>query len=156
MNTRFLCDRHLGKLAKWLRILGYDTLWNPADMSQDFLRRGGRDGRIALTRKRDLEGVGLDRLIVVKADRVDEQIGEILDKLALTPDPKDRLTLCLRCNATLEAVVKEGMEGAVPAHVYQNNTCFRRCPICGRIYWRGTHTRNVEEFLRRHIPTHPP
>ena len=155
MDVRFLCDRNLGKLSKWLRILGYDTLWDRGDADQGFLRKAGREGRIALTRKRNLGGGGSGRLIVVRADRVEGQIGEILETLTMKPDPKDRMTLCLRCNATLEAVTKEEVEGAVPAYVYQNSTYFRKCPICGRIYWPGTHARNVEELLRMRIPTRP-
>jgi uncharacterized protein len=155
MDVRFLCDCNLGKLAKWLRILGYDTLLERGDADQGFLRRAGRERRIALTRKRNLGG-GSGGLIVVRADRVEGQIGEILEALTLKPDPQDRMTLCLRCNAILEAVKKEEVEGAVPAYVYQNSTCFRKCPICGRIYWQGTHVRNVEELIRRRIPTRPP
>ncbi len=149
MDVRFLCDRNLGKLSKWLRILGYDTLWDRRDADQDFLRKAGREGRIALTRKKNLGDSGSGRLIVVKTDWVEGQIGEILEALTVKPDPKDRMTLCLRCNAMLEVVTKEEVEGAVPAYVYQNSTCFRKCPICGRIYWPGTHARNVEELLRR-------
>ncbi|MCX5838475.1 MAG: Mut7-C RNAse domain-containing protein [Deltaproteobacteria bacterium] len=154
MDVRFLCDCNLGKLAKWLRILGYDTLWYPGDSDQSFLRKAGREGRIALTRKKNLGG-GAGCFIVVRADRVEGQIGEILEALTLKPDPKNRMTLCLRCNAILEAITREEVEGSVPAYVYQNSTCFRKCPICGRIYWPGTHARNVEELIRMRIPTHP-
>jgi uncharacterized protein with PIN domain len=155
MDLRFLCDRNLGKLSKWLRILGYDTLWDQGDADHGFLRKAGREGRIALTRKGNLGG-DPGRLIVVRADRVEGQIGEILEALTLKPDPRNRMTLCLRCNVILEAVKKEDVEGAVPAYVYQNSTCFRKCPICGRIYWPGTHVRNVEELLRMRIPSRPP
>jgi uncharacterized protein len=155
MADRFLCDSHLGKLAKWLRILGYDTLWTREDIDRDILRKAEGEGRIALTRKRNPDIGGPNPCIVVKADRIDEQITEILETLALQPDPKDRMTLCLRCNAMLETVAKEEVESAVPAHVYRNNTLFRKCPTCGRIYWPGTHTRNIEAFIRKHIPKYP-
>jgi uncharacterized protein len=154
MAVRFLCDCNLGKLAKWLRILGYDTLWERGDADQGFLRKAEREKRIAVTRKRNLGG-GFGRLIVIRDDRVEGQIGEILEALTMKPDPKDRMTLCLRCNAMLETVAKEEVEGAIPAYVYQNSTYFRKCPICGRIYWPGTHARNVEELLRMRIPTRP-
>jgi uncharacterized protein with PIN domain len=155
MNVRFLCDRNLGKLVKWLRILGYDTLLDRGEADQGFLRKAVEAGRIALTRKRNLGAGDSGRLVVVRADRVEGQIGEIMEALAMKPDPKDQMTLCLLCNAILEAVTKEEVEGAVPAYVYQNSTCFRKCPICGRIYWPGTHARNVEKLLRMRIPTHP-
>jgi uncharacterized protein len=156
MDLRFTADRNLGKLVKWLRILGYDTLWEPGNADREFLRKAGETGRIALTRRSDLTALPHPGpLIVVRSDRVEGQIGEILEALTIKPDPKDRMTRCLRCNAMLEAVTKEEVEGAVPAYVYQNNTYFRKCPTCGRIYWPGTHARNVEELLRMRIPTRP-
>lgn len=149
MNVRFLCDRNLGKLTKWLRILGYDTLADLGEADQGFLRKAVEAERIALTRKRNLRAGDSGHLVVVRADRVEGQIDEIMKALAMKPDPKKQMTLCLLCNAKLEAVTKEAVEGAVPAYVYQNSRYFRQCPICGRIYWPGTHVRNVEELLRR-------
>lgn len=154
MAIRFLCDRHLGKLVTWLRILGYDTLLNSEDTNQ-FIEKAERERRIVLTRKRDLERYSSGRFVVIRADRMEEQIGEILRRLALNPDPGRRMTLCLRCNAVLENVAKEKVESTVPAQVYQNNLFFRKCPICGRIYWSGTHAKNVERFLRERILKDP-
>jgi uncharacterized protein len=153
MDVRFLCDRNLGRLVKWLRILGYDTLWDRGDADQDFLRKAGYAGRIVLTRKRNLVDIGSGRIIVVKSDRVEKQIREILEVLTIKPDPKDRMTLCLLCNAMLKTVTKEEAEGEVPVYVYRNSTYFRKCPICKRIYWSGTHARNVEKILKMRIPT---
>ncbi len=75
MDVRFIADRNLGTLAKWLRILGYDTLYERGDADLDFLRRAAEDGRIALTRKRDLaRRPPVVRLVVVKADHVRDQL----------------------------------------------------------------------------------
>jgi uncharacterized protein len=157
MSTRFLCDRNLGKLVKWLRILGYDTLWHPGNADHFFLLEALREKRIALTRANNW-GSGTDEYhIVVKADHVREQIGEILEVLDLKPDRKSRMTLCLRCNARLDMITREEAREKVPVYVHQNNrSCFKTCPICGRIYWPGTHARNIEEFLSTHIPTRLP
>ena len=93
MDERFICDRNLGKLAKWLRILGYDTFFYRGNADRDFLRKADREGRIALTRKRDLERrQHAGCLVVIKADRADAQIGEILEVLALSPDPLRRMS----------------------------------------------------------------
>jgi uncharacterized protein len=153
MEMRFLCDRHLGKLAKWLRILGYDTHQEASD--RGFLKEAEQGERIALTRQRRLADAGTGRLIFVRADRVHEQIGDLIETLSMKPDPKDRMTLCLRCNRNLLPAAKAEVEEAVPAYVYQNCTDFRKCPDCGRITWRGTHPRQVEEYLRRRIPPRP-
>ena len=153
MDIRFLCDRNLGRLVKWLRILGYDTLWDRGDANNDFLGKAWQAGRILLTRKRNLDASRFERLIVLKSDRVEEQICEILEILSIKPDPADRMTLCLRCNTKLEAVMESEVQGTVPEYVYQNRTFFKRCPICKRIYWPGTHARNIEEMVRMRIPT---
>jgi uncharacterized protein len=157
MEERFVADRNLGKLAKWLRILGYDTTYDRGAPDRDFLRRAGEAGRTALTRKRDLARLGHPgSLVVLKADRVEAQIGEVLDALGKEPDPSRRLTRCLDCNAPLEEVPKAAVEGLVPAYVYGTCTRFRRCPLCGKILWPGTHARHVEEYLKTRVPFRAP
>jgi uncharacterized protein with PIN domain len=153
MDVRFIADRNLGKLAKWLRILGYDTLYDRGNADGSFLRKAGEEGRIALTRKRDLARRSpRERLVVVSADHVERQIGEVLEALALEPDPAKRMTRCLRCNAPLEEAAKEVVTGLVPAYVTETCTQFRICLLCGRIFWPGTHPRHVEEYLKTRIP----
>ncbi len=84
MDIRFIADRNLGKLAKWLRILGYDTLYERGDADSDFLRKAAADGRVALTRKRDLACRPHPvRLVVVKADRIQDQLAEVLKALTI-------------------------------------------------------------------------
>lgn len=157
MAEMFICDRNLGKLAKWLRILGYDTLYCRGNAERDFLRQAEREGRIYLTRKRDFTRRSHSgRLFVIEADRVEGQIGEVVKALSLTPDPARRMSLCLRCNAPLEEVAREAVEGLVPVHVYRNYSEFRRCSRCGRVYWPGTHRLHIEESLRMRIPSDRP
>lgn len=157
MGARFSADCNLGKLAKWLRILGYDTLYERGKADRSFLMKAAEEGRIALTRKRDLAGLSPPgHLVVVKADRVAGQIGEVLEALALEPDAAKRMSRCLRCNDLMEEVGKERIEGLVPAHVYQKYARFRRCPSCDGIFWPGTHRRHVEEILRKRSLDHRP
>ena len=135
MDIRFIADRNLGTLAKWLRILGYDTLYERGNADLDFLRKAAEEGRVALTRKRDIaRRPHMVRLVVVKADHARDQLTEVLEALTIIPNPVKRMTLCLRCNAPLEAIPKETVEGLVPVYVYQKYRQFRRCPLCGRIY----------------------
>jgi uncharacterized protein len=153
MEARFAADCNLGKLAKWLRILGYDTLYERGNADRSFLMKAAEEGRIALTRKRDLAALPPPgRLVVVKADHVDGQIGEVLEALTLEPDPARRMTRCLRCNELMEEVAKERVEGLVPAYVYEKYPQFRRCPTCNGIFWPGTHRRHVEDALRKRSP----
>jgi uncharacterized protein with PIN domain len=153
MDVRFTADCNLGKLSKWLRILGYDTLYDRGNADETFLRKAGDAGRIALTRRRDLaRRPESGCIVVVSADHVDMQIGEVLEALSLEPDPAKRMTRCLRCNAPLEEVSKESVTGLVPAYVCGICTQFRICRLCGRIFWPGTHPRHIEEYLRMHSP----
>jgi uncharacterized protein with PIN domain len=153
MEERFAADLTLGRLVKWLRILGYDTALKQMDTDRNFLNEAAQEGRIALTRKRDLARLpDQGRLIVVKADRSEEQLAEVLEALDLKPDPARRLSRCLTCNSLLEGVAKEALKGFVPAYVYESHEQFRRCPLCRKIFWPGTHSRHVEEYLRMRVP----
>lgn len=153
MDIRFIADCNLGTLAKWLRILGYDTLYERGNADLDFLRKAAEEGRVALTRKRDIARRPHPvRLVLVKADNAPDQLAEVLEALTIIPNPLKRMTLCLRCNAPLEAIPKETAEGLVPVYVYQKYRQFRRCPLCGRIYWPGTHCKHVEECLKAQLP----
>lgn len=155
MDVRFATDCNLGKLAKWLRILGYDTLYERGNADPDFLRKAAEEGRVALTRKQDLACLPhVGRLVVVKADHVRLQLAEVLDALFLIPDPVKKMTRCLRCNTSLEEIPKERAEGAVPLYTYVTCDQFKGCPSCGRIYWPGTHRRHIEASLGVHIPRH--
>ena len=156
MDIRFVADRNLGTLVKWLRILGYDTLYQRGKADLNFLKKAAAEGRVALTRKRNLACRSPSvRLVVVKADHARDQLAEVLAVLAITPNPVKRMTLCLRCNAPLEAIPKKIAEGLVPVYVYQTYEQFRRCSLCGRIYWPGTHCERVEEHLKTRIPSDP-
>ena len=149
---KFAADRNLGKLAKWLRILGYDTLYDRGDSDRLFLQRAADEKRVALTRRRDLVRVpkpGL--LIVVESDRVGVQMKEVFTALKGDPDPARRMTRCLICNETLAEIAKESVAGSVPAYVFETCARFRRCPRCCRIFWPGTHTRQMDRYLRERL-----
>lgn len=153
MDEKFAVDRNLGKLVKWLRILGYDAQYDPGNADQNFLRRAAEEGRIALTRKRNLAcRFRRAEVLVVKADRLASQIDEVLAALKSAPDPARRMTRCLICNEALENAAKETVAGMVPAFVFATCDRYRRCPRCGRIFWPGTHTRHVAEYLRERLP----
>jgi uncharacterized protein with PIN domain len=157
MDARFIADRNLGKLAKWLRILGYDTLYERENADRAFFRKAREAGRIVLTRRREVASrMEPQPIFAVKADRVEAQIREVLEGLGLNPDPARRMSRCLICNALLEAVPKEAVESLVPAYVWRTSERFFRCLACGRIYWPGTHPRHIEAYLRTRIPAHPP
>ena len=154
---KFLTDSNLGKLAKWLRILGYDTALYSGNADRNFLRKAQREGRVVLTRKKDMTARQFSgKLIIVGSDHVQEQILEVMEKLSISADASRLFSICVRCNEALVAVDKEDVAGMVPAFVYDTHSVFRRCPICKGIFWPGTHIDNALNHLKTHIQSHHP
>jgi hypothetical protein len=148
-----LADCNLGTLVTWLRILGYDTLYDRGLADPAFLRRAEATGRIALTRRRSLAGhAGHARMVLVTTDRVETQLAEVLTAVGARPDPTCRMSLCLKCNVPLAGIERGEAEGLVPAYVFERYRDFHRCPLCRRIYWPGTHRLRVEEILSGRSP----
>jgi hypothetical protein len=136
--VRFALDGHLGKLGRRLRLVGLDAIC-PAGASDDALARiAAHDGRILLTRDRDL----LKRRIVTHGYFIREtdphrQLLEVLQRygpLALKP-----FSRCLRCNSELHAVSKAAVESILPPLTRDHYQRFQACNACGRVYWQGSH-----------------
>lgn len=145
---RFLVDRMLGKLAKWLRILGYDAAYLPQLSPEGVLREGRRQGRIILTRDtRLLRRKDVPPLVFVQSDHFREQLRQVVHTCHLDPQ-RQLLSRCTACNLVLEEVAKEKVQDQVPEYVWQTQEEFCRCPQCHRIYWGATHREHVLDELR--------
>ncbi len=148
---KFLTDITLGKLTKWLRILGYDTRWHHGCLAPSHLRMAEQEGRLVLTRNRALkpekDPAGL---LVILQDKVEGQLEEVLIKLNLRYEPKQAFSRCLKCNVPLSPVAREEVAGLVPEYVLENYDDFRRCPECRGIFWPGTHRGKMQSFLKTH------
>ncbi len=156
-DYKFTTDVNLGTLARWLRILGYDTRFDRGDVNRDFLRRAQQEERIVLTRKRDMAKRQFrGRLVVIEQDQVRGQLKEVIGKLGLCVDMNRFYRRCALCNALLERVPTRDVEGLVPDYVYHQAGPFQRCPGCGKIYWSGAHRAMAIEFLRQHTPVRLP
>ncbi len=157
---RFLADGMLGRLARWLRILGYDAEYFPGE-DAELIRRARREGRILLTRDsrllrrglggaRPVPGRETDPLpphLFIESDRVMEQLRQVVGALHLTPArPPARRCSC--CNALLEPRDRAEVVGQVPDFVWSHQPAFWACPRCRRIYWAGTHRQRMEEVIR--------
>ena len=146
-KPRFVLDVHLGRLAKCLRMLGFDSLYTNSMDDTSLSEISHRERRILLTRDREL----LKRSLIshgyfVRATRLSEQLAEVVRRFDLGPRVKP-FSLCLRCNEPLEAVRKSAVRDLLPEHVAATHRRFRRCPLCGRVYWRGTHWDNMRTIL---------
>ena len=152
---KFIADTNLGKLVKWLRILGYDTILYRGKADRNFLKKAEREGRVVLTRKKDMARRQFSgKVVTVGSDHVQEQLGEVLEKLSITADANRLFSICVKCNSALVAVNKENVAGLIPAFVYDNQSAFCRCPSCGGIFWPGTHIHNALNRLKTHIQSH--
>ncbi|HDS05658.1 MAG TPA: hypothetical protein ENN95_01325 [Deltaproteobacteria bacterium] len=149
-RPKFLTDATLAKLAKWLRILSYDTSVYPKEAGRAMLRLAQAEDRIVLTRRGDMiERQFSGRLHLLKQTDVAAQLQEIIEKYSLQPEKEKLFGLCLKCNEILHPIEVEKARDLVPAYVYQHCKIFNQCPVCQNIYWEGTHQRNSLRFLQK-------
>jgi uncharacterized protein len=142
----FLADAMLGRLSKWLRVLGYDTLYRRHYRPGDLDHLVGQ-GRALITRDRKTADRFGDAVLIT-ADRVGDQLKEVRNAVTLAPDPSRYFTICLVCNETLKAVRDDEPMDNVPEYVfYQNPTTILKCPSCLRFYWPGTHRARMIQTL---------
>ena len=154
MNVCFSAEKTLGKLAKWLRMMGYDTLFFDGSNDSHMVRKAQDEGRVILTRdtqivKRRVVTTGQLKVILISSDDPRQQMCQVIDALKL--DCVRPFTICLECNQLLEERSREQVKDLVPPYVFQTQRQFVKCPACHRIYWRGTHwqamTRIIKEFI---------
>jgi hypothetical protein len=156
-KIKFITDSSLGKLARWLRILGYDTAYHAGYADRAFLREAQKQGRVVLTRKKDMAQRQFSgRIAVIHHECVEDQLEEIITTLSLVPEEDQIFTLCLRCNEKLAAVSKEEVSGTVPDYVLRCHGVFYRCHRCGGAFWPGTHREKVKRIFRSRIQRRPP
>jgi uncharacterized protein with PIN domain len=143
----------LGRLARWLRAMGYDTLYSGPSPGHAGDRRllalAHADDRILVTRDRVLARLAEPRGCLIRSERLDDQLVEAVERLALAPDPQAWLSRCLECNGPLEPRPRHELGGLVPEQVLATQETFVACPGCGRIYWAGSHADRMLEQLTR-------
>lgn len=146
---RFLADRMVGKLARWLRLLGYDTTYLPQLSPEGVMREARREGRIILTRdSRIVRRKDAPPLLFIESDRFREQLGQVIEALRIDP-LRYLLTRCSECNERLQPITKNEVRARVPEYVWRTQEEFRCCPTCRRLYWGATHKEHILEELRR-------
>lgn len=149
---RFVADAHLGGLARLLRMLGLDTLYDNHVTDGEIRRVAGEEGRTILTRDRDLLVCrDVTHGCYVHALKPEAQLREMVERLQLL-DSVALFTRCLHCNSMLEAVDKALVVDGLPPAVAAHHTVFRRCPQRRRVYWPGDHYRRMNEMLNGVLP----
>jgi uncharacterized protein with PIN domain len=152
---RFLADAHLGGLARFLRMLGFDTLHENAFDDAEIRRLAHDDRRIVLTRDRELLkcrdiAVGC----YVHALPPEAQLREVSARFDIAAAARP-FTLCLHCNLALQEATLEQAKAYAPAQVVERHRVFRRCPGCARIYWPGSHHARMKCALDLHLSANP-
>ncbi len=143
--TKFVADVMVGKLARWLRVLGFDVAYSNRYEDGEIIRIAEAEGRIILTRDTGLAGRRTRaRCLLIASGGYKEQIRQVLGTYHLTVF--DTFSRCLECNTPLETIDKESAFERVPPYVYLTQDRFAICPSCRRIYWHGTH---AEDMLKR-------
>jgi uncharacterized protein with PIN domain len=142
-NPRFIVDINVGKIAKWLRMTGYNALLFDHQDDKYLIHIAMTEKRIIITRdtqilKRRVIVNGNIKALLITNDNPLQQIQQVIKDLGLNPffNP---FTLCLECNEPLVKINKEDIEDRVPPYVYRTQSEFVECPACHRIYWQGTH-----------------
>jgi len=146
---RFVVDVMLGRLAHWLRAMGYDTIYDGRADDDRLLALSSADDRMLVTRDARLATAAGRRGCWIRTERTERQLAEIVERLALAPPNTHWLTRCLECNTTLEPRVKEEVRTLVPALIFATQAEFMGCPNCGRIFWGGSHFDRMWERLAR-------
>jgi len=145
----FVADCMLGRLARWLRVLGFDVLYFPRIEDDSLLRAARREGRVLLTRDTGLlERTGGPPALLVASGKWEDQIVQVLETFGL----KDRVaphTRCLDCNAPLKPLPKERARNLAAPFVVERADGLALCPACGRIFWKGSHADDMDARIRK-------
>ncbi len=150
---KLLCDHMLGSLARWLRFMGYDTGYPQPGPDRELIDRARREGRILLTRDKEL-AARVSGTVQVRSDDLEGQIREVVAVLRLRL--VDPLSRCSLCNELLVPVPLDDVKALVPEGVRSRHHEFWRCPSCRRIYWQGSHwDKMVERLNNLDLPRSP-
>ena len=141
---KFAADRMLGRLARWLRLLGADTLFDPLLGGDKLLRRARAEARITLTRDKRLRTAS--DALYLEGNLFRDQLREVLARFPFDPRP-GAFTRCSHCNEPLAEAGRDTVVRRVPPFVYASQERFARCARCGRVYWGATHPERIRREL---------
>jgi len=146
-NPKFVLDVHLGKLAAYLRMLGFDTDYQPSRADAALVQISAEQHRILLTRDRGLlKYAAVTHGYWVRETNSRHQIAEVMHRFDLTRAIRP-FTRCMACNGVLERMSKEQAEHLVPDHALELYDEFQHCGQCGRFYWKGSHYDRMRRWI---------
>ena len=146
---KFVVDGMLGKLAKWLKILGFDVVYDNKAEDSALVRLARKQGRVLLTRDVRLqEGAGDIPSLFIKSQEWQEQVEQVLREMNLHPEVKP-YSRCLQCNVELKKLPRGGAKNLVAPFVVEKASSFAICSECGRVFWPGTHFEDMDSKLAK-------
>jgi uncharacterized protein with PIN domain len=146
-KPRFLADDMVHRLARWLRTIGYDTLYAEGQSDEAIAEQARREDRIVLTRDmRFAESFPDVRVFTMREENPWHQLVAVIREFHLDPD-RDFLTRCTLCNALVEEADKEAYRDRIPPVAFQHADRFWICPGCQRLYWEGSHVERMRQQL---------
>jgi uncharacterized protein with PIN domain len=147
---QFIADGMLGKLTRWLRMLGHDVCYHRATEDNQLIELAKSEGRVLLTRDKELYeravGQGVEATFVEDVDEVG-QLASLAGRFSFGLDVDFSVSRCPKCNGMLRVVSKESVMGEIPELTGLYYDEFWRCVGCGKVYWRGSHWRRIEKTL---------
>jgi len=150
VEPRFVADCNVGRLARWLRALGYDASYHARIGDAELVREAAAEDRVLLTRDRDLMQrraiqTGVVRAMLLRDDDVNLQLRQVFSGLGLVL--AGALTRCIECNSLLEPREPAMVAERVPPYVRRTQLRYSECPRCARVYWAGTHWQRMRQVL---------
>ncbi|HEX9917279.1 MAG TPA: Mut7-C RNAse domain-containing protein [candidate division Zixibacteria bacterium] len=147
---KFICDDNLGKLAKLLRTLGYDTLFEKDLDDYKLIRQSLEQNRVILTRDTKLARFKIaQNQLLITSDNPLEQLKQVIEYFELKPKKEGFFSRCLLCNNILEEVEKDKAKDKIPPYVFKTQKDFVICNKCDKVFWKGTHIDKIRAKLRR-------
>ena len=147
---KFIADRMLGRLAKELRMLGYDTVFYRGEDPYPLVKLAREEGRVILTRNTKLTPKRPeDRIVRIMEDKPSLQLRELIQSKIISLHEEIPFSRCLLCNIVLNEIPREEAEGKVPDFIFYQQKEFFRCPQCLRIFWQGSHQDHMLEKIER-------
>jgi uncharacterized protein with PIN domain len=146
-NMKFAADKMLGRLVRWLRIIGQDVTYGPHLSGYGLIRAARREGRLVLTRDRTIARKNPPDYLLIESDQFRDQLKQVIGLYGLDP-LKDAFTRCVECNTVLQPISKRSVEEKVPSYVFATQERFSFCQKCRRVYWPATHQQKMVEELK--------
>ena len=145
---KLLVTDESGRLARWLRLMGYDAATSAATPLAVLYQRAVNESRVIVTRNSRVQGGRLVRVLHLERQDLAGQLKQVMRELGLALDADQAFSRCDVCNVGLQAIEKAQVKERVPPYVFQTQEAFHICPSCQRVYWAATHSQRASTFLK--------